>query len=106
MEPIIGVINACLPHFPPVFHKLGSSRFATSVSQIFRTEKSNMGSISHRKSKGTLWSIGSKPVSQRKGEFVTLDDEAVELSSTYINQNVPQGEIEVRSDFRVENVAV
>ncbi|PVH92481.1 hypothetical protein DM02DRAFT_733661 [Periconia macrospinosa] len=99
MEPIVGIINACLPHFPPVFRRFGTSRFAASIGQIFQTEKSNMGSFGKRKG----WSGSGR---QQTGEFVTLDDDAVELNSTYAKQDVPQNGIHVRTDFRVANTGV
>ncbi|KAF2744067.1 hypothetical protein M011DRAFT_480145 [Sporormia fimetaria CBS 119925] len=98
MEPIIGVINACLPHFPPVFRKFGSSRFATSVSQVFRSDKSNL-SGSTKRSTGK-WGSAMSSASHKKS-FVTLDDDTMELNNSYRGLGA-KGGIQVTSDYTVE----
>lgn len=84
LEPIAGIINACLPHFPPVFKRLGSTRFVTTLSKVFNSGISiNRSKASDQHQYGGSYgrSNGSKK-SGKGNDFERLsDNDTVELTT-------------------------
>jgi hypothetical protein len=103
LEPIVGIINACLPHFPPVFRRLGSSTFATTLSKVFNTGVSNNASKNSAHTQ-TVGSYGrstknSKKSNQKSGFEQFSDSDTVEL--TGLADEYLGRDIQVRHDVSV-----
>jgi hypothetical protein len=80
LEPVAGIINACLPHFPPVFKRLGSTKFATTLSKVFNSTLSK----SSRNTDGQKGSSGAYSLSKRSSRKMKVQDSDFErLSDTY-----------------------
>lgn len=86
LEPVIGVINACLPFFPPVLHRIGDSKLYLNIRRSFRSTKlgSDYGQAtsSHRSNRHDVGSSRSRKVphsSKQKNRFKGLSDPDTEM---------------------------
>ncbi|KAF2018549.1 hypothetical protein BU24DRAFT_418072 [Aaosphaeria arxii CBS 175.79] len=100
MEPVLGVIIACVAHFPPVFRRFGSSHFAISVSRIFRSEKSTGNGADSTWSGSTQHSAPSN-----QGEFDFDLDSTRRLNLSNSNDQDSKYGIKVTNEWDVERAS-
>jgi hypothetical protein len=85
LEPIAGIVNACLPHFPPVFARLGSSRLASTLSKVFKSGLSKIVSSNsgqHRSSGSYGRDVSSLKTSGKVSRFERLSgSDTMELTA-------------------------
>lgn len=106
LEPVTGVINACPPHFPPVWRKSMGSDFVATISQALRSEKSQ-SQIS--KATDSIQGSKSDSIPQKKNQFRHLGDDSIlftSVSANSVHQHQSWHEIQVHNAFFVENVSL
>ncbi|ORY03148.1 hypothetical protein BCR34DRAFT_605341 [Clohesyomyces aquaticus] len=106
LEPIVGVINACLPHLPPVFKRLGSSTFGTTLSKVFNTGASKVSSQKSGENP-TIGSYGRDQSHRRKSKMEfdlgrSSDSDTIELTKP--TNSYDGNGILVRHDYSVRQV--
>jgi hypothetical protein len=89
LEPIVGIINACMPFFPPVFRRIGHSPPYRGLSQFFKSQPTQ--NIDDSDPVGNTWGhnaqIHSSPRKDMTG-FVSLDDDPIELTRIKLRHDI------------------
>ncbi|KAF1998138.1 hypothetical protein P154DRAFT_604424 [Amniculicola lignicola CBS 123094] len=104
MEPLTGVINACLPHFPPVWRQMCNSQWSVNLCRIMKIERST-GMIGN--SSGT-WVPSNASMGRRERSFRQLQDRPIHLTTVWGKRKHEQDEeslsgIHVRKDIIIDN---